>query len=344
MTTLADDESANMPDPVHLLLIGPTKAGKTHYIVQAILDGFTVFYVDNDNGINTVRRLLKGNKEAMARVHYVKTSNLWEFTSAFFARNKFQWNETRDEVFSLRTADPNDKITTIMRKLIPKGVIFVFDSWTSASILLLSRAAEKAGVTIDDFNDAGRDAFGNANRSANTMLMNLQAFPHHVILQAHPDFYERREAAPGVVKEATKEGNLIIKENIEIPYSVSRPHGFSMGKFFNEIAWLNVSAMGAFRIDFRQLKGRIGGGSPMKEGDPSAELRFSRCLAEVIHVSNDNGWIDTRPASFYIEEAARLAEEKAAAAAAAKSNQPAKGTEVAKPAATSAPRMSMLGK
>lgn len=309
MPTL-DQPTTNHPG-THLLLIGATKTGKTRYLAGMAIDGFYIVYVDNDNGYGTLMALLKDHPEAQKRVFYIATQNIWEFCSHFFGRTVFSWNLEQDIPFAKGTAKPDDVILTMRKADIPKGVVLAFDSWTSISIRLLEKAAKATGITIEDFREGGQDAFGSANRSANQMLMNIQGYPHTVVMQAHPDNYEIRVSPPGQAKDVTKQANQIIKANWEVPYSVSRPHGFSMGKFFSDIGWMGIDPVGKFTLDFRQQKDRVSGGSPQKIGDPTTELRFSKAFHEPVDIGGF-GWIEEVPASEII---AKMEESKAAPAA-----------------------------
>lgn len=336
MATLDELNEEESEGAVHLLLVGPSKAGKTRYIIELIKDGFEVLYIDNDNGLSTLRRGLLGNKEAMSRVHYVKTQNIWNFCVYFFARDKFQWNETQDEIFSERTAAEDDKILQLYRKQIPMGVVLVIDSWTSVKTQLMLDSAKKNNVSYEVFNEQGMAVYGDASRRADVMLMNLQAHPGHVIVQAHQEQYEILEKPKGQMSESTKMKNLIMKDNVTVPMSVSRPHGFAMSKFFNEVGWLRISPMGKFVLDFQQKADRVGGGSPMAEGDPMTAMRFSTLFAKPRPVQQ--GWIRTVP----VAELRAEAEESARIAAEAKAATAANTTAKASPT-PSLPGKSLLG-
>lgn len=329
---------------VHLLLCGRSKTGKTKYIADMLKLGFKVFYIDNDNGAATLIRDTKDSPAAMENCFYLRTENLWEFTQTFFARINFQWNLTQDCVFTKGTAHADDMIMTLNRNQIPQGVVFVFDSWTSLSIQLTNRAT--GGKVDADAARLDQEIYGSMNRSANTVGMNIQSFPHHVIYLAHTDYYERRESPPGVAKEMAKQ--QIIKENVEIPWSVSRPHGYAMPKFFTDIGYLGISNTGNFTLDFRQAKDRVGAGSPRIIGDPTKELRFDNAFFEgkVPVVSQPFAdWVVEETASTILERLEAEAAEKAARAEEAKAakaaNQPA--AVAAKPG-VSLPGKSLLGR
>lgn len=335
MATLFDTPESELEAAIHLLIIGPSKVGKTHYIVELVKDGHTVLYVDNDNGLNTLRAGLKNDPEAMKRVHYIGTRNIWTFVTTFFVRTLFQWNETQDDIFSAASAKDDDKVLQIHRKDIPKGVIIVLDSWTSVSLQLLQDSAKKNGVPFETFNDAGQQVFGDAKRRADVICMNIQSYPGHVIVLAHQEQYEILEKPKGVMKDI-KQGDMRIKENITVPTSVSRPHGFNMPKFFNEVGYMRVDPMGTtsggsgFKLDFRQQTDRVGGGTPMKDGDPNRDMRFSKVFAAPHPIPD--GWIRTIPASILKEEAAALAEERRLKAEEAKAAKSAANPSAAKPA------------
>lgn len=289
MSTLADMQESELgiAAAVHLLLAGPSKTGKTRYIVEWIKDGGTCIYFDNDNGLNTLYNALKSDPAALARVIYVPTKNLFTFMQYFFAGRKvLQWNKTRDDIFQASKAGPDDDILEIQIDKIPFGVLHAFDSWSSASITLLQDAASKNNVSMETFNEGGEAVYGDAFRRANVLCSLIQAYKGHVIVQAHVDYFERWEKPKGSSGNV-KRKDMIIKENVQIPQSVSRPHGFQMAKYFNEFGWMVVGPTGAFKLDFRQQHDRVGGGTLMNIGDPMAEFRLSKTLIKPREVSMD---------------------------------------------------------
>lgn len=347
MTTLAEMPKDELEGATHLLLCGPSKTGKTRYIANLVLDGFTVLYVDNDNGLSTLRACLEHNPAALARVHYIRTADIWSFMSYFFARDRFQWNKTQDRLFSALGAEDTDLIHEIYRKRIPLGVVLVFDSWTSASNQLLRDSAAKNEIDYDSFNEKGQAVFGDARRRADVLCMNIQSHPGHVIVQAHQEQYEILEKKKGLMKEMAKQSEMMIKDNVTVPFSVSRPHGFAMPKYFNQVGWMGIDLYKNFTLDFRQLSDRVGGGSPMKIGDPEKEMRFSNTFAKPREIEGE--WIRTVPALAFKEEAAAeaeakriKAEEAKAAAAAAKANGPTNPTPLSSPV-SKLPGKSLLG-
>lgn len=315
-TTIAD--MPDQPDPTHLLLGAPSKNGKTRWVADAANDGCTLFYIDADNGLSTLKKHLTA--EGKKRVHYVATHVPFDFSVAFFGNSSryFRWNKTKDQVFSANAAD-TDEILEIQPKRIPFGVISCLDSWTSTMLHLLQDSARRNGVSFETFNDGGQAAYGDANRRANQLGFYIQHFPSHVIVQAHPEHYERLEKPKG--KMVTKAKEMIVKENIQVPQSCSKPHGFGMMKFFNENGWMYVNNTEQFIIDFTQKPDRVGGGSPMKAGDPS-KLRWSNLFgAPVVNEVEDITWIRTVPAG-EIKAAIEAAKPVAASSTGTKSASP----------------------
>jgi hypothetical protein len=288
MPTLAEMSEAELgiAAAVHLLLCGPSKVGKTRYITEWVKDGGTCFYVDNDNGLNTLKKALEHDKAALARVVYLPTQSLFTLMQYLFAGRKIlHWNLRTDSLYSPSAAQPTDRIFEIKIASVPFGVLWAFDSWSSASMNLLADGAQKNSVSMEDFGEQGQKVYGDANRRANLLCSLIQSSKHNIVVQAHVDFYDRMEKPKGLNKPKASE--MIVKENIQIPYSVSRPHGFTMPKYFNEVGWMRVKTTGAFVLDYRQMHDRVGGGTLMAEGNPNEEFRLSRTLIPIREVDMD---------------------------------------------------------
>ena len=275
MSTLAQFMQSEQPvNPTHLLLVGPSKIGKTDYVADLILDGYTVIYVDADNGLMTLHKRVKNNPEAMSRVHYLRTTKPYEVCIDLFGgKAMFRWNTTQDKLFS-QNDSLTDSVFVIDKNRIPVGVVIVVDSWTSVSLNLLHDSASRNGVSFETFNEGGQAAYGDAGRRANLLCTYIQGCKHHVVIQAHVEHYERLERPKGSARDL-KAKDMIIKENIAVPSSVSKPHGFAMSKFFNEVGWMTLDAMGNIVLDFRQMADRVGGGSALDKKSPKAEYRFA---------------------------------------------------------------------
>lgn len=286
-TTLADEEDDGI-NPVHLLLVGESKIGKTDYICDMAEDGFTLLYIDADNGKNTLKKRLKNNAAALARVHYVRTGQPFEFCiNLFYPKKTFhRWNLTRDT--NGVTGADDDELLLISPDKIPPGVVIVLDSWTSAMFDLLQDAAKRNNVSFETFNEGGTAAYGDAYRRANQLCGYMRDSPNHIVAQGHPINYEQLEKPKGVSNP--KQKDMVIVGNHLVPESCSKPHGFTMSKFFNEVGWMRVNDLRKTVLDFRLIPGRVGAGSPLAEGDPKKEFRFSKIFREPETIS-DSSWI-----------------------------------------------------
>ena len=292
MSTLAEYMEQEAPvNPTHLLLVGPSKIGKTDFVADMVLDGFTVIYIDADNGLVTLLKRIKHDAAAMSRVHYVRTGEIFDFLVNFFGPRKvLRWNTTQDKLYTSAGSVDTDKILEVKVPEIPYGVIIAVDSWTSVSLALLMDAAKRNGVSFEEFNEGGMAAYGDANRRANLLCSYIQGSKHHVVVQAHVEHFERLEKPKGVVNP--KQKDMIIKENIMIPSSVSKPHGFTMSKYFNEVGWMRVKATGDIVLDFKQQPDRVGGGSALDAKNPKDEYRFSKLFGKPLTIQSGD-WIRT---------------------------------------------------
>lgn len=262
--------------PVHLLLIAPTKFGKSTYTAEAALAGFNVLYIDADNGKSTLIHTLKGNPEALARIHHVQTTNPAQFLEAMFEATKvFRWNLTTDKVYMKATAAPDDVIFTldIQKFFEERDLILAVDSWTTVAYNALKVGAGKAGAKVQDFKEVGQAVYGTAGNLVNYLCVVLQQLPMHVIVQAHLGFYERYSKPAKVANPKQKE--MILEETLEVPISTSNPQSDKMGKYFNHIGHLTVDNIGRRLIDFTTKPRRTGGGPPNRIA-PTTELGFAQ--------------------------------------------------------------------
>ena len=166
----------------------------------------------------------------------------------------------------------------------------MFDSWTSVSLALLQDAAKRNNVTFEEFNEGGMAAYGDANRRANLLCSYIQSSPHNVIVQGHVEHYERLEKPKGVPNPKAKD--MIVKENVQVPSSVSKPHGYAMPKYFNEVGWMRIKNTGEIVLDFKQQLDRVGGGSPLDAKDPKVDYRFSKIFGKPVPIEAGD-WIRT---------------------------------------------------
>lgn len=246
----------------HLLLMGQTKAGKTHYAAQAAKDGYELLYLDSDHGYATLKQQLKDFPEAMSRVHYLRLPKpkafLWEFvqTKGFIC-----YSEKLEGLFLAGVKhNDNDELVLIRPSRIPPNVIVVMDSWSGIASNIVDECAEVLGVDARTAKaNTMRPVYGNAGRTATMILKILQFAPFKIITIAHPDMYELKTKPPG--KGKIKEDDMEILKTIQIPLSTSKPHGYSIGKYFTDIGNLRVTATGESELSFKREELQISGGT-----------------------------------------------------------------------------------
>ena len=282
------DKVSNEGTPTHLLLCGDTKTGKSDYVARAILDGYYCLYFDSDNGGGTLSQLLPVGHPARHRLIYFPTKKPYAILKNFTETGVFRWNTTQDKEFlTPHGHNPDDEISEIRPARIPAGFLVVFDSWTSISIDAMRIAAKDNGVTLTDMGRKKRNVYGDASIRLNSALDILQSIRPHLIVQAHGQFYERKEKPANKIQEDIDEADMIIKENILVPTSCSQPHGHGMGKFFNQIGWMTVDKNGNRQLDFTVKTDRIGGGSVTGMGDPHGAYSFKNLFGEPLEFSDE---------------------------------------------------------
>lgn len=277
-----------------LLLIGPSKSGKSDYVAQAAIDGFTIIYVDRDNGDATLLHRLKDNPEALRRVYYFRPKDLNQFVVDLFEMALVKYSERSEETFigGKRVPD-DDTITEIVPALIPRNVILSIDSLSAMAAASIAAKAKKMDIDLIDSDKYGREIYGSTGYVMTQYMTKLQGSSFHLILQAHPSVYERKEKPPGVAGDIT-EKMMIIKETTGVPLSTSGPHGATIPKYFNQVGWLDVDNAGNRKLDFRVRKDRLGGGTPNGIGDPRKEYSFAKLFGggeTAAPIDSEKPWI-----------------------------------------------------
>lgn len=287
MATLDQVEAHS--DPIHLLLIADTKVGKSTYAAQAAIDGFTVVYLDADNGISALRNACKGNAEALKRIHYFSTSRPMTFLTNFMRSKEgatFRWLPKQNKLWGKLVTDvsPEDEIWEFDITKIPAEWLFVTDSWTAvaADALGIGSADQKAALL--DGTDQG--IYGEANANLTYICNLMQKYPGNLIVQAHGTKFEVYDKPPGVMNP--KQKDMILRETIDVPVSSSRAHGQLMANRFNHIGWMNVTNLGETEIDFTRRPNRVGGGPPNIKKKVQ-DLPFSKLLPSIPVQPADNG-------------------------------------------------------
>lgn len=288
MTRLSDVPAE--ADPVHLLLLGETKMGKSTYVGQMIEDGYFVVYVDADNGISAVRHHLRNKPHLLANVLYYRTENPYKFVDGFLSDGIFRWNLTQDAKFASTLASPSDELVEVIPSKIPRQVVFVIDSWSSMAMDAMELGADKRKVSLADMGNDSESIYGDAGIKLRVICAVMQHIKFHIVVLGHYTYYERFERPPGLAGEI-KRKHMILKETIKIPLSSSRPNGLEMGKYFNQIGWIEVDRAGRRMIDYTTEFGRIGGGTPNRK-DVIENMSFAKTFGPVPPLpSVDESWI-----------------------------------------------------
>lgn len=263
MATL--DEVPDSQDPVHLLAIGDTKSGKSTYAAEAAIAGFTLIYLDSDNGKSALKYALRNHPEAMKRVHYFNTSRPADFLQALLRSSTAKpmwWNPETDQEVS-QFQKPGEKDSSIWEfniTKVPDSWVLVVDTWTSVAADALGIGSAEQSAKLIDGTD--QQIYGAANAKLTYVCNMIQKLPCHAIVQAHGTKYEVYEKPTGKSTSSMKQGEMILRETIDVPVSSSRPHGQVMATRFNHIGWLGVDHTGQTTIDFRRRPNRVGGGPP----------------------------------------------------------------------------------
>lgn len=278
MTTLdqmQEDYKAGIANAKHVLLIGQTKVGKSRWVAEIARAGFEVLYLDRDNGIGTLLAALKDDPAAMKRIHYFTPTDMPTFFESLVTLGIYRYNITKQASFSSATASDDDKIVEFRGAMFPKNLVVSIDGWTTLTQKLITNQATKRKVDLDEVDRYSREIYGGVGFRATAIAAIIQHAPFHVVVQAHPEMYELKEKPVGKVG-AIDEKDMIIKDVFEIPMSVSKPHGYLMGKHFNEIGWMTVDAFGKRILDFEVKPKRIGGGTIPTKGEVDKTHSFAK--------------------------------------------------------------------
>jgi hypothetical protein len=297
---VAKEYQESAANATHLLLIAQTHMGKTDYVAQAAIDGWEILYIDADNGLKTLMAVLRDNPEALRRVHYFNPANIMEFTTELIeTKIELRYDSEFRDFRNSTNMSKNGTVSLINPLRISKNVIVVLDSWTSLAFSSIVNKAAKTGFDLADAERYTREIYGGTGFKLTQIAKAIQASPFNWIVHAHPAVYERKEKPAGKIAEDIDEKDMIIKETTLIPASTSGPHGFSIGKYFNEIGWMEVDRVGNRKLDFKVVKDRIGGGSTVNGiADPRGPYRFSTLFGKP-PVVEPTGWLVEMSADEY---------------------------------------------
>lgn len=269
------------------LLIGDARVGKTEYAAAAA-EHFNVLFVNGD--ANTLSTL---NKQTIQRKRNIYAMNMGdtvlggvrdcrfiesmqEFTTVMTMR----WNDTTQRI--AKRADKDD-IWELKPALMDHTWLFVLDSWTSLCDSIMLQVAVANGVDLSTATTTQmRPVYQMAGLKATAILQCIKALRCHVLVLSHPDEYEHKTAPEGRAVKDTREGDLVVDWTKLIPKSVSKPHGFQIGRFFTDVGWMEMSPAGTERrINFKTQNDRISGGHFTESKNATTDYSFASLVKEV---------------------------------------------------------------
>jgi hypothetical protein len=273
-------------NPVHLLLIAPSKVGKSTYCAEAARDGFHLIYLDSDNGRSAIHAFAQKNNvtHVLDNINYFRLTHPSEFLRNLLnssTKRPFVWMPNRNVPFAtgvtrLPDAKPEEEAWVMAANLIPASAVMVVDSWTSVTQEQLGQLRPDQNQPL--LNTENKQAvYGEAKNESDFICNVLQAAPYHVIVQAHSTRYEIYEKPAGSTNAKQKEFKLL--ETIEVPVATSNPSGLAMAKRFNHIGLLSVQPTSEVMIDFRRYPDKVSGGPPGVK-DLTSKLTFKKLVTD----------------------------------------------------------------
>lgn len=279
----------------HLLILGEEKVGKTTWALEAAEQGFNVLLMDGDVAVQRINDL---SPAAKSRVYYMDVSDdlvgevnprMIQTVANFFTATRFLWNDSKQREYS-RTKDEHDpesgacldEIWEIRPSKLDHNWVLGIDSWTTLSYSAMLAKAQDLGESISEVEKIERSIYSGVGNRLTNILVTQQKARCHTIIIGHPAQYEKRKAEAGkTVREGMKENDQIIEWTRMIAKSSSNPHGYSMGKYFSDIGWIDVDKRGKRVLDFLKTSERTSGGSLNSRGDPKVDHKFSDLIQKI---------------------------------------------------------------
>ncbi|MGL5935906.1 MAG: hypothetical protein ACRCZI_09830 [Cetobacterium sp.] len=277
------------------MILGDEKSGKTSWLLAAAESGFNVLLLDGDVAQQRINDL---SPEAKSRVYYMDVSDnlvgtvnpkMIQTVADFFVAKPFLWNDTKQAEYS-RSKDSHDpetgacldEVWEIRPGLFDHTWIIGLDSWTSLQYSAKLAKAEDMGVDLADVEKIERNIYSGVGNRLTNIAFTQQKAKCHTVFIGHPTQYEKRKSESGkTVKEAMKENDQIIEWTKMIPISSSNPHGYSIGKYFSDIGWIDVSNAGKRVLNFLKTGDRTSGGNLNSKGDPRLDHRFEDLVRKI---------------------------------------------------------------
>ncbi len=285
---------------VKLLLIGDGKCGKSDYAFFAAKSGFDVLYLDGDVASATLASMVKENtltKDEASRIYLLNVQDriknggpdhfMMDTVANIVTSGRFFWNDTQSRPYSVALDGPesNDEIWEIDTSKLDEQTVLVWDSWTSFIQSIRNWVAEELDLDLSTMDKATKDSMRNVyqmiGEKANLYLQIIRSLRCHVIVLAHPSEFVKTEKPSGKTVSTIKETDLKVLWTKMVPKSASNNHSMLMAKYFTDLAWLEVSAMGDYLIDFRPSSERISGSHFNMREKSREKGSFSQLVSQV---------------------------------------------------------------
>jgi hypothetical protein len=264
---------------VKALVVGDGKCGKSDWAGRAVIGGFNVIYMDADVASQTISGFTKDKKnpvpeELMANIFILNVGDVlvnggidYRFVKTFkkfaTASPTFRWNDSQSQEYSLvdHGSPTTDEVWEIKPASMDHNTVWVIDSWTSLTQSAMAWAADELGFDMEEPNrDKMRSVYQMAGEKLTFYLTLIRSAPCHVIVLAHPNEFTKTESPTGVKVKDAKETDRKVLWTKMLPKSASNNHAMQMAKYFTDIAWLEVTAQGDYKVDFRPSNEKLSGG------------------------------------------------------------------------------------
>lgn len=272
----------------HPLIIGVEKAGKSDWAMKAALAGFNVLYLGGDVDMQTLK---EQPLEAKKRIFHLDFSDDLAFgnhdprfinlMTDFMGSSKFVWNDSQQKKFNLKNMGENDEVWEIFPARLDWRWVLVIDSWTMLSYSGMISKAIDLGVELADVEKINREIYAGVGNRLTNMLTVIQKMKTHVIVIGHPAEYQKKKMPDRSTQRDVKELDQIIEWTRMIPKSHSNPHGLTMGKFFTDVGWMDVTRGGTRKLSFKLNEDRSSGGHLNSEGDPRGTHSFAELVKAI---------------------------------------------------------------
>lgn len=283
-------DSDNVQDSrIKGLIIALGKVGKTHWAAMAAAAGFNVLYMNGDVATPTIKRLpLEAKKRIYlmevgdTAVNGVRQPTFYNVVSDFVKTPVYRWNDTQGKPRALGDPD-DDEMWEIRPGRLDHKMLWVIDSWTSLCESMAVAASAQIGLNLGTATtEQMRPIYQACGTRANELLQLIRLAGCHVIVLAHPDEFQHKTPPEGLTLKECKEHMMVIDWTKWIPKSVTKPHGFSISKYFTDVAWLELSPSGTQRmLDFRPDPDKIIGGHFDKMKNADTEYTFANLVREI---------------------------------------------------------------